>query len=342
MGSEIVKHHNSIDLVSSLVAKKLEEFSAEFISSLVAYVDEPWAKQLGRYEETAAMSTTYPISISAAGYEPFEGDRKFRNLFDDEIKIELTEWSDGVLVPYIKISRLDFAGFSKEPAAIAHASKTLINKCVVARLIENGLAWDKQPFFSVNHKVNHLDTESGVFSNDFGGPGTEPSADNLRKAMDRFAAIRKPNGESLGLAMTHIMCHRSRASVWRDILKSDNVIRAIYNASGQMAFGPVGNLDKDAVTCVTCDELVDENTWYALALNKKDMVPWIVQDQGAPEQIQITKDSHTYLQKSEVGFWYRMVAGSVLAHFHCLHRWAGLPPSSGSAVLSGGFPILDE
>ena len=69
--------------------------------------------------------------------------------------------------------------------------------------------------------------------------------------------------------------------------------------------------------------LSDDDLWYSLALNKPGMYPWIVQDEGAPEQILSDKSSHLYATTLKVGVAYILRGNGALALPHCCQRWAG-------------------
>ena len=74
---------------------------------------------------------------------------------------------------------------------------------------------------------------------------------------------------------------------------------------------------------VVSDELTDDSQWYALALNKPGMMPWIIQDDGAPEEIMRDKSSDFYKSTLKVSLAYVKRANGALALPQCIQRWAG-------------------
>jgi hypothetical protein len=88
-------------------------------------------------------------------------------------------------------------------------------------------------------------------------------------------------------------------------------------------YGAVDNRHKGTVKMIISDELADDAQWYGLGLNKPGMVPWIVQDEGAPEEIRSDKTSHLYQTTLKVGVAYVLRGNGVLALPQCMQRWAG-------------------
>jgi len=88
----------------------------------------------------------------------------------------------------------------------------------------------------------------------------------------------------------------------------------------------VSNTYKNSVGLIISDELTDASKWYPLALNKPGMKPWIVQDEGAPEQLISDKTSHLYKTTLKVGIAYVLRGNGALALPQCVQRWAGTAP----------------
>ena len=64
------------NLISSDAQRSLEEFAQDFTIALTQPGVEQWAKENGLYRPSRALKTTYPVPVSAAGYNEFKGDVK--------------------------------------------------------------------------------------------------------------------------------------------------------------------------------------------------------------------------------------------------------------------------
>lgn len=314
MGSEF-------NLVSLDAQRALEEFAQDFAAALTQEPVEEWAKAHGQYKASRALKTTWPIPVTAAGYKEFMGDLKYRSLFEKSISLIPKTWQDGVAELASIVEAPDFIGWASEPAAMATAAKSLLNEIIAGRLEANPTCWDGQNFFDSDHPVNIFDAAFGTFDNDFTGAGTDPTVENLKIALAHFDGLKAPNGKSLGLRMTHVLHHSSKREVWREILEKDLIIQAVGTA-----FGSVNNLYKGIVVPIACDELTDDDAWYPLALNKPGMKPWIVQDQGSPEEIRQDKTDALYKTTLKVGIAYILRANGELALPQCIARFAGTAP----------------
>ncbi len=124
--------------------------------------------------------------------------------------------------------------------------------------------------------------------------------------------------------MTHVLAPAAQEETWKDLLEQDMVIQAI---DGGAAFGAVGNRHKGTVAPIFSDELADDSEWYPLALNKPGMKPWIVQDEGSPEEIRQDKTSALYATTLKIGLAYILRGNGVLALPQCMQRWAGTAPA---------------
>ncbi len=304
MGSEY-------DLVSRDAQRALEEFAQDFSAALTQPGVEQWAKDLGLYKASRALKTTYPIPVSAAGYSEFKGDLKYRGLFEKSLELRPKTWQDGVSELASVIEAPDFIGWTSEPAAMAAAASALHNEIITAALVDNEECWTGETFFNGAHLCNVFDPDSDTFDND--GAGTL-SAAQLVTAKTNFRSIKAANGKSLGLRMTHILAPASLEETARDLLERDLIVE-----SG----AAVDNRHKGTVKLIIADELPDTK-WYALALNKPGMKPWIVQDEGSPEEIRQDKESHLYKTTLKVGLAYVLRGNGVLALPHCVQRFSGV------------------
>ncbi len=314
MGSEF-------DLVSRDAQRYLEEFSEEFTAAYTQGAVEPWAKNLGLYKASRALKTTFPIPVSAAGYEELKGDIKYRGLLEKSLELKPKTWQDGVAELASVIEAPDFIGWTSEPAAMAAAAQALPNQIIADAIEANPLCWTGKAFFAADHPVNVFDPGAGTFDNDVTGAGTDPTLDNLKIAKMNFRSLRGANGKPLGLRMTHVLAPAAQEELWRDLLEQDIVIQSQGDA-----FGPVGNRHKGTVTPIFIDEFSDASLWYPLALSKPGMYPWIVQDEGAPEEIRRDKSSDFYATTLKISVAYILRGNGVLALPHCMQRWAGTAP----------------
>lgn len=314
MGSEY-------NLVSQDAQRALEEFSQEFSAAFTQGAVEQWAKTHGISKQSRALKTTYPVPVHAAGYAEFKGDVKYRGIFEKSIELKPKTWQDGVAELASIIEAPDFVGWTDQPAAMAAAGESLPNEIIAALLEANGLCWDGQNFFDSDHPVNVFDSAAGTYDNDFTGAGTDVTAANLTLAMAHFDGLKGPNGKPAGLRMTHVFHPPSQRQAWKNLLENDLLIQAVGTS-----FGAVNNMHKGSITPVCCYELTDSSKWYPAALNKPGMRPWIVQDEGAPEEIVSDKTSHLYKTTLKVGLAYILRGNGGLALPQCIARFAGTAP----------------
>jgi phage major head subunit gpT-like protein len=311
------------NLISADAQRALEEFSQEFAAALAQSPVEQWAKTLGLYKVSRALKTTYPIPVNMAGYRELAGDIKYRSLFEKSFDLKPKTWQDGVAELASVIEAPDFIGWNEQPAVIAAAGDSLANTIIAGLLEDNPVCWDGENFFDSDHPVNVFDSTLGTFDNDVTGAGTDATVDNLAIAMQNFRGIKAANGKPMGLRMTHVLAGPGLEGTFNQLLKQDMIIQAIGDGS---QFGAVNNIYKNAVTLVISDELSDDGKWYPLALNKPGMKPWVVQDEGAPEELLSDKTSHLYKTTLKVGVAYILRGNGGLALPHCVQRWAGTAP----------------
>jgi phage major head subunit gpT-like protein len=304
-------------LVSKEAQRALEEFSEQFSAAMAQGGVDPWAKELGLYRASKALKTTFPVPVSAAGYAEFMGDVKYRSIFQKSLELVPKTWQDGVSELASVIEAPDFIGWTSEPAAIAQAAMSLPNEIIAGLLESNPASWTGQTFFHAAHPQNIFDTSAGTFSNLRTG-ATLLNDDNLGKAKEYFRKIKAPNGKPMGLRMTHLMVPPALEQTAKKLLEQDLIVQTVGTS-----FAAVNNLHKGTVKLVVADELTDDAKWYALALNKPGMSPWIVQDEGAPEEIRHDKDSSLYKSSLKVGLAYVMRGNGVLALPHAVQRFAG-------------------
>lgn len=309
------------NLISLDAQTALTEFSQDFAMGLTQSGVVPWAKENGLYRPSRALKTTYPIPISAAGYREFLGDVKYRSLFEKSLSMVPKTWQDGIAELASVIEAPDFTGWAQQPEAMAQAADSLPNEIIAGLLEANGTCWDGVAFFHASHPVNVFDASFSTFGNDFTGAGTDPTLDNLKLAKAAFRDLKAANGKPLGLRMTHVLAPAAQEETWKDLLEQDMVIQAVGST-----FGAVDNRHKGTVTAIYSDELTDDSKWYPLALGKPGLFPWIVQDQGAPEELLSDKTSDLYKRTLKVAIAYVLRGNGALALPHAVQRWAGTAP----------------
>lgn len=307
--------------VSSDAQTALTEFSDAAAMAMVQSPVEQWAKMNGFYREVAstAIKTTYPVPVSAAGYKEFLGDVKYRSLLQKSISVEQKTWQDGVEELASIIEAPDFVGWMGEPERIATAGLSLPNEVIATLLEANGTSWTGQTFFHASHPVNIFDSGKGTFDNDVTGAGTDPTHANLSLAKSTFRGYLAPNGKPFGLRMTHVLAPGNQEETWRDILERDLMVESA-------TIGSVNNRHKGSVGLIISDELTDTSQWYALALNKPGMFPWVFEDEGSPEEIVCDKSSQKYKDTLKVSIGYVFRGNGALLLPHCVQRWAGTAP----------------
>lgn len=318
------------NLISRDAQRALEEFSQAFSMALAQSPVDQWAKAAGFYFTSRALKTTYPIPFSAAGYAEFKGDVKYRSLLEKSLSLIPKTWQDGVAELASVVEAPDFIGWGEEPARIAMAGESLLNEIVAGLIEANGTldlykdtAHAALTFFDDAHPFNIFEPDLGTFDNDITGAGTDPTVGNLKLAKEYFRKIKAANGKPLGLRMTHVLVPPAQEEIWKDILEQDMLIQSF---DGGSTFGAVDNRHKGTVKAVVSDELTNDSQWYPLALNKPGMYPWVVQDEGAPEEIRSDKDSALYQKQLKIGVAYVKRAGGALVLPQCIQRWAGTAP----------------
>lgn len=297
--------------------RALEQFRQDFATALVQSDTEEWAKQNGVYVPSRALKTTWPIPVSAAGYHEFKGDMKYRSLFEKSISLMSKTWQDGVAELASTVEAPDFIGWGAEPAAMAAAQKSLLNEIIVTSLEANAThPYDAKTFFAADHPYNIFKVGLGTFDNDHAGA---PSVANLKLANERFRAIKGANGKSLGLRLTHVLS----PSVWEEEFR-DMLEQAFIVQTDGASFAAVDNRNRGRAKLIVSDELTHATQWYALALNKPGMYPWVTQDEGTPEEIVSDKSSFLYQSTLKIGISYIMRANGGLALPQCIQRWSGV------------------
>lgn len=310
------------NLISQDAQIRLTDFREDF---LLAYAqettpDDDWARQLGLYLASKALKTKFPIPVSAAGYKEFEGDIRYRSIFEKSFELVPKTWQDGVAELASVVEAPDFIGWPMQAEAMAAAARALPNEIISAALEANAVhPLDNLTFFNAAHPVNIFDAAVGTFANTFSGAGTAATTAALETAKANMRKLKAANGKPMGLRMTHVMCHPDREETWRNILDRDLIIESI----GANNFGTVNNRHKGSVKLIVSDQLSVSTQWYALGLSKPGMYPWVVQDDGTPETIIQGKEDALYKTALKVGLASIFRGNGGLAVPQCIHRYVG-------------------
>lgn len=310
------------NLVSVDAQIRLTEFREDFALAYTQEVtpEDEWAKTLGLYMPSKALKTKFPIPVSAAGYKEFEGDIRYRSLFEKSFELVPKTWQDGFAELASVVEAPDFIGWLRQPEAMAAAARSLPNEIIAAALEANAAhALDGLAFFHASHPYNILDASVGTFANTFTGGGTAASTTALQTAKTNMRKVKAANGKPMGLRLTHVLCHSSDEETWRNILERDLIIES----NGANNFGTVNNRHKGTVKLIVSDQLTVAGQWYALGLNKPGMFPWVLQDTGSPETIIQDKNDALYKKELKVGMASILRGNGGLALPHCIHRYVG-------------------
>lgn len=315
--------------ISRDAARALEDFSNEFKDALVLGDFETWAASNGLVRTVdGPIKTTFPIPISAAGYNEFKGDMKYRSLYHRSLSMKSKKWQDGVEEFADVIEAPDFIDWAGEPARMAVEWARQPNTLVMAMLESgssaNGPNLDfyrdsdtnvvtARQLFASDHPYNVLDSSVGSFGN----IKTTTVADILSGKFfddteEYFRSIKGPNGKPLGLRLGggNILPHPHRANLFKKALEKDTVIRAVSNAgaldSGSNVVAAVSdkNLWQNTIGYTVTDESTQQDVFYVVAAGKSGLFPWVVQQAGAPEEFVHDKNSERYKNTLKVAIAY--------------------------------------
>lgn len=301
--------------------RALEQFSSDFDAAFTIAEAEQWARGLALVHSSNAIKTTFPIPISAAGYQKFAGDPKFRSLYTRSISVEPDEWQDGVEEQLRIVEAPDFIGWAGEPERIAIEARRHANR-LVAEVLEStasiGLYYDRKtqsnlnlPLFSASHPVNIFDDSYGVFDNAHDAAAI--NADMFKAAFARFRQKKGPNGKPMGLRLDTMYVPPELEQPAKDFLESD-MLRLAILAGGSNTNELSNNRFKNAVNLVVCDEFSVANKVYLYASNGPKAV--ILQDGGAPKQSVFDASSEHCMKTGRVAvsFMLEMAAAAALPH----------------------------
>jgi hypothetical protein len=311
----------------------LTEFSDQFFAALAVADPSTWATQLGLYYQTNAIKSTFPISLSAAGYKEFKGNFKLRDMYERSLSVTQKQWTDGVEILYQRIKNGDFVGWLNEPANMAREALRHPNELVAAMLDANPYLdfyrteVDGQSvasairLFASNHPVSLIDSAMGTFDND--QTWTAFNDAFLQAAKLDFASRKGPNGKSMGIVLRSFIVPNALAPSFRKVLESDYLVQAVENAGGAIVggFGNT-NVHRGTVNLIVAEELDQYSTTTFYGIDPMSAAkPWILQSGGAPEEIRHDQDSDYYKQTLHIAVKYVLDAGIAAALPHAITRY---------------------
>jgi phage major head subunit gpT-like protein len=310
------------NLVSADAQLRLTEFSDAYAAALAMGAPNTWAKDFGLAYSSNAIRTVYPLPVSAAGYKLRQGDDKLRALYEKSLSIKPVEYQDGVQEKAQIIEAPDFIGWQQEPSKIALETLRFPNKLVAQLLKDNPtLEFDGKALFADDHPINVLDdgvkdvAGNATFDNNLSS-GTLAGG-VVGSAAEYFAKLPGPNGEVMGLQLTHVLVPSALQRKFREYLESDVMYNAMLAGTTNTNFLSK-NLYANAVTPVFCPELKDADVVYWIAAGGPP--PWIVQDGGTPEEIRYEKDSDYYKDTGYLAVKYILRMGTAAALPHAIAK----------------------
>ncbi len=303
------------DMVSVDAQTALTAYVAEFEDVLVAQPD-PWAMGLGSYRAgVLPIKTRWPISLSTAGYQELDGDKRLRSLADEFVEMVPKTWQDGVAELSRVVEAPDFFGWGDEPANMAKAAAALLN-VIVATILAAGEAtdcWDGMYFFDTGKPINKFKTGLGTYDNL--ATAKPVGVASLAALKTHFRGMKSANNQSLGLRLTHILSPAALEEQWRDVLERDFIVEA-----GSTTDATSRNRHQGSVKLIVGDELTEGDQYYGLALNG-GCKPWGLQ-QGNVETVMLDKESALYENEKKIGVESTLDANGALLFPQCIARYA--------------------
>jgi len=304
------------DMVSVDAQTALTAYVAAFVDALVGQ-PKPWAQGLGLFRSgKLPIKTKWPISLSTAGYQPQEGDSRFRTLADEFVEVVSENWQDGIAELARVVEAPDFFGWGEEPQNMAKAANALLNK-IVATLLAGGKTadcWDGKKFFATNHPVNKFAKGGATFLN---LSTTKPvGVSSLEFMKQHFRSLKAADGSSLGLELGTILSPGALDEPWKDVLERDLIVEAVAGTDTDAA--TVSNRHKGTVDLTVGNELTEDDVYYGIAKGGT-VKPWGLQ-KGDVENLILDKESALYEREKKVGIDSTCEANGALLFPHAIIR----------------------
>jgi phage major head subunit gpT-like protein len=308
------------NLLSADAQQRLTEFSDSYFASLAMGAPNTWARDFGLLYSSNAIKTIYPLPVSAAGYKLRQGDDKMRALYEKSLSIKPKEYQDGVQELRQIIEAPDFIGWGEEPSRIALETLRFPNLLVASLLNDNPtLEFDGLSLFNDSHPINVLDdgvkdvAGNTTFDNNFASAAL--NATTVGDVRKYFRRLPGPNGQVMGLMLSHVIVPAALEELFRKFFESDHMYNAtLIGGSGTNLIS--NNIYKGAVTVVVAPELLSDSKVYWIASNGPK--PYIVQDGGTPEEITYDESSDFYKNTGMLGRKYVLRMGTAAALPHAI------------------------
>jgi phage major head subunit gpT-like protein len=317
--------------ISHDAQEALTQFSAQFDAAFAAATEVQWASQFGVVDSSGALKTTYPITVSQAGYRERKGDEKLRTLGERSLSMTTKEWYDGVEIEAIKLEAPDFMGWGKQPQLMAAAAARMPNLLIADLLHANplldfysvkydgGVTASAIRLFADAHPVNIFDTTKGTFDNDHSI--TRLDKTSVEAIKNRFRAKKGPDGRRLGLNWTHVLVPSILVETFKDFFEVDYTATIVTNVAGSenVSAIPNNNRHKGSVVIVEAPDLQDDAIFYPIDATSA-LAPWVIMTGGSPEEIVYDKTSEKYKDTGKVATKRILRAAAAAALPHAIER----------------------
>jgi len=311
--------------VSRDADRALEEFSTELYETLAVAEGDQWSTRFGLTAK-GKFKKTFPIPVSAPGFHEFKGGPKFRSLYERSLTMKPKEWQDGVEEKISTIESPDFSGWMSEPARIAKEARRHPDVITAAMLEanpyldlyrseEDGLS-SAVALFADAHPVNVFDTSAGTFDNQHTISTIDAGA--LSTIITRFMTRKGPNGRSMRLTPTDILCPPALSETFKNLLESDNVLTLLSQAgTASTEAGWTNNRMKGVVQLTTVFELTATDVFYVVDRNGPP--PWVLQT-DAPEETRFDRQSEHAKKTRKVALSYMLTEGVAACLPHAIEK----------------------
>lgn len=338
--------------VSRDAARALEEFSDQFRSALVLNEPDAWDDLGLSYTLASAAGTaTFPLPIDAAGYKEFEGDIKYRRLYNRSLSFRTKQWSDGVEEQAAVIENDQFSGWADAPGNMAREWKRL-PLLMLASLLQGPTPATVAPasyvgplldlyrdrdsntastinMFAATQQCNVFDATVGAFSNLRTTTHAAIASGLFFDDLYTYAnSVLGPNGKPMNVTVdgTKLLLPTSLTREFKKVLEQDTLLTAVSNAGVQqatsnvVAAAPRKNIDFGTIAGQTVREFSVANGWdqifYAVLGGNPSLYPWVALQDSAPEERLFDKSSEFYKNggKVKIGYLGNANVGAAMPH----------------------------
>ena len=338
--------------VSRDSARALEEFSDQFRSALVLNEPDQWDDLGLSYTLAKAAGTaTFPLPIDAAGYKEFEGDIKYRRLYNRSLSFRTKQWSDGVEEQSVVIENDQFSGWADAPGNMAREWKRL-PLLMLASMLQGPTPASVAPaayvgplldlyrdrdsntastinLFSASHLCNVFDSGVGTFNNLITTTHAQIANGTFFDQLFSYSqSVLGANGKPLNVTFegSKFLLPTSLTREFKKLLEQDTLVTAVSNAGAQYATAGVvaaairKNVDFGHVTAQTVREFSVANGWdqcfFVVLGGNPSLYPWVALQDSAPEERLFDKSSEFYKNsgKVKIGYLGNANVGAAMPH----------------------------